>query len=52
METNILEYFGKTNASYLHAHGKKSTQLLISLLNVKSNEKILEIGTGSHSLLG
>ena len=48
---NILDYYGKTHASYLHANGKRATQQLINLLNPCPNERILEIGFGTGATL-
>ncbi|MDC0257771.1 class I SAM-dependent methyltransferase [Crocinitomicaceae bacterium] len=51
MTDQILEYFGKSHASHIHARGKVSTIKLIELLEVKGSEKILEIGFGTGATL-
>lgn len=47
----ILNYFGKTNASFLHARGKLATNQLIKFLDPQPKEKILEIGFGTGATL-
>ena len=48
MTHQILEYFGNSHASYIHARGKSSTNKMVELLEAQKNEKILEIGFGQH----
>ena len=51
MTDQILDYFGKSHASHIHARGKVSTIKLIELLEVNGNDKILEIGFGTGATL-
>lgn len=51
MESNILHYFSKINAQYLHANGEFATKFLIQKLDCQPNTKILEIGFGTGTTL-
>jgi len=51
MEDQILNYLGKSHASYIHAEGKQSTDKIIALLNPQKGERILEIGFGTGATL-
>lgn len=51
MTNNILDYFGNSHATYIHARGKLSTNKLFELLNPQLDEKILEIGFGTGATL-
>ena len=51
MTHQILEYFGNSHASYIHARGKSSTNKMVELLEAQKNEKILEIGFGTGATL-
>ncbi len=51
MSNQILEYFGYSHASHIHARGKLSTHKLIELLEAQENEKILEVGFGTGATI-
>lgn len=51
MQNNILNYFGKTHAQYIHAKGEIGTSVLIKTLDCQPNEEILEIGFGTGTTL-
>lgn len=51
MTNQILEYFGNSHASHIHARGRISTNKIIELLEAKKSEKILEIGFGTGATL-
>ena len=51
MQKEILNYFGKTHAQYIHAKGEIGTIVLIQVLNCQPNEDILEIGFGTGTTL-
>jgi ubiquinone/menaquinone biosynthesis C-methylase UbiE len=51
MSSNILNYYAKTNTDYLHSKGKEATTILMSFLDCKPNENILEIGFGTGATL-
>ncbi len=51
MTNNILDYYGNSHASYIHARGKLSTHKMFELLDAQKNEKILEIGFGTGATL-
>jgi len=51
MENNLLDYFSRTHAQYIHAKGKIATSILIQQLNCQPNEDILEIGFGTGTTL-
>jgi ubiquinone/menaquinone biosynthesis C-methylase UbiE len=47
----ILDYYGKTHAAFLHAKGEHATDILIEKMDCQNNEKILEIGFGTGATL-
>jgi len=47
MKSNILDHYAKINRPFLHGGGKNATEQLISLLNIRGTEKILEVGFGT-----
>jgi ubiquinone/menaquinone biosynthesis C-methylase UbiE len=47
----ILDYFGRTNTSNLHAFGMKATLCLENKLNCRPNEKIFEFGFGTGNTI-
>lgn len=49
--TQILTFYGESNAGYLHAEGRLATTQLIEWLAPQPDEKILEIGTGTGATL-
>ncbi|XOV66529.1 MAG: class I SAM-dependent methyltransferase [Fluviicola sp.] len=51
MPHDILTYFGDSHAEFLHAHGLKSTTVLIQHLNCQPQESVLEIGFGTGATL-
>jgi ubiquinone/menaquinone biosynthesis C-methylase UbiE len=51
MQNEILDYFGKMHAQYIHARGQLATNVLITNLNCRPQEKILEIGFGTGTTL-
>ncbi|MGB5529863.1 MAG: class I SAM-dependent methyltransferase [Ignavibacteriaceae bacterium] len=51
MQNEILNYFSKTHAQYIHAKGEIGTRVLIQTLNCQSNEDVLEIGFGTGTTL-
>ena len=51
MKKDILDYFGNSHASHIHARGKLSTNKLSELLKPQENEKILEVGFGTGATL-
>ena len=51
MGNEILNYYSKTHAQYIHAKGAIGTSVLIQLLNCQPNEEILEIGFGTGTTL-
>ena len=51
MQNEILNYYSKTHAQYIHAKGAIGTNVLIQLLNCQPNEEILEIGFGTGTTL-
>jgi SAM-dependent methyltransferase len=51
MRNEILNYFSRTHAQYIHARGEIGTRLLIQVLNCQPNEKVLEIGFGTGTTL-
>jgi SAM-dependent methyltransferase len=51
MGNEILNYFTRTHAQYVHARGEIGTRVLIQLLNCQPNEKVLEIGFGTGTTL-
>jgi SAM-dependent methyltransferase len=51
MQNEILGYFSKMHAQYIHARGELATNVLITNLNCRPQEKILEIGFGTGTTL-
>ena len=51
MRNEILNYFSRTHAQYVHAKGEIGTKVLIQILNCQPNEKVLEIGFGTGTTL-
>ncbi|GAB5416859.1 MAG: hypothetical protein Crog4KO_17260 [Crocinitomicaceae bacterium] len=51
MAQDILKYFARNHADFLHAHGSKSTALLIEKIDCQPGESILEIGFGTGATL-
>ena len=51
MQNDILNYFGRSHAQYLHAKGELGTNVLIQMLNSQPEEKILELGFGTGTTL-
>ena len=51
MQNEILNYFGKAHAQYIHARGKIGTKVLIRTLNCQPKEEVLEIGFGTGATL-
>ncbi len=50
-KVSILDYFGRTNTSNIHAFGWKATLCLEKKINCKPSEKILEFGFGTGNTL-
>jgi len=48
---DILKYLGKTHSDFIHAHGLRSTGVLLNHLDCQPTESILEIGFGTGSTL-
>ncbi len=48
---DILKYFARNHADFLHAHGAASTALLIEKLDCQADESILEIGFGTGATI-
>jgi ubiquinone/menaquinone biosynthesis C-methylase UbiE len=48
---NLLDHYGKINASFLHAYGKAGTEKLLQLINFEKEESVLEIGFGTGATL-
>jgi len=51
MQNEILNFFGRIHAQYIHARGERATRVLIQSLNCRPGEKILEIGCGTGTTL-
>jgi len=51
MRNEILNYFSRTHAQYIHARGEIGTRVLIQILNCQPNENVLEIGFGTGTTL-
>ncbi len=51
MRNEILNFFGRIHAQYIHAWGELGTRVLIKELDCQPNEEILEIGFGTGTTL-
>ena len=51
MQNEILNFFGRIHAQYIHARGEQGTRVLIQSLNCQPEEEILEIGCGTGTTL-
>lgn len=51
ISNEILSYFSKSHAQYIHARGAIGTRVLIRQLNCQPDEDILEVGFGTGSTL-
>ena len=51
MSNQILNYFGRAHADYIHASGKLASNRIIELLQPQPKEKILEVGFGTGATL-
>jgi ubiquinone/menaquinone biosynthesis C-methylase UbiE len=51
MSADILQYFSKTRAGFLHAVGEAGTERLLDLVDCKRDENILELGFGTGATL-
>jgi len=51
MQNEILNYFSKSHAQYIHARGEIATRVLIQTLNCNPSEDVLEIGFGTGTTL-
>jgi ubiquinone/menaquinone biosynthesis C-methylase UbiE len=49
--TDILQYFSRTRAGFLHAVGEPATERLLELVDARENENILELGFGTGATL-
>ena len=47
MSRNILDYYAERNTPFLHGAGQKGTAHLLSILELKGTEKVLEVGFGT-----
>lgn len=51
MQNEILNFFGRIHAQYIHAWGELGTRVLIKELDCQPGEEILEIGFGTGTTL-
>jgi len=51
MNRNILEHYGKINATNLHSSGDVGTEQLLQELGLKDGENVLEVGFGTGGTL-
>lgn len=51
MNKELLRYYEKIHATYLHAYSEAGTEFLLQELCVKDNEHVLEIGFGTGGTL-
>jgi ubiquinone/menaquinone biosynthesis C-methylase UbiE len=51
MQNEILNFFSKSHAQYIHARGEIGTRVLIQTLNCLPDEDVLEIGFGTGTTL-
>jgi len=48
---DILNFYAEINAEFLHAKGKAATNYLVSILDCKPDDTVLEIGVGTGATL-
>ena len=51
MDLKYLKHLAKSGSTFIHPKGFEASELLISKLNIKSSDKILEIGCGTGGTL-
>ncbi len=47
MKRNILDHYAEKNTPFLHGAGERGTEHLLAVLNLRGDEKVLEIGFGT-----
>jgi ubiquinone/menaquinone biosynthesis C-methylase UbiE len=50
-QADILQYFSRTRAGFLHAVGEPATERLLALMDVRNNDSVLELGFGTGATL-
>lgn len=51
MQKDIFDYYAARNASFLHGRGAGGTEHLLSVVDFKGTERVLEVGFGTGSTL-
>lgn len=51
MHGNLLAHYAKINAPFLHAYSEAGTEFLLSHLNIRKGQHVLELGCGTGATL-